>query len=744
MNDVPFVKKRPSSSLRHFVQTVIILLNVMKTENKIPRRKFIRLAAISAGAVLAIGYLPGVGRRPVLANLSNTDEHGLGLNQYIFIDSSGKITLFNNRPEMGQGTFQAIPMILAEELEVDIAQVEIMASPADRSKYGDQMVVGSRSIQSQFNEMRKMGAAAKEMLIKAAATKWKVSPDQCYAENANVVHKASGNKLSYGKLVADASKLTPSQNPTLKDPKDFKIIGRSIARSDIPAKTNGSAKFGIDCSVPGMLFASIEHSPVFLGKIISVSDEKAKAVPGVKYVLRTKRDVMGFTREAVAVLADTYWAACQGRKALEIKWDNGDFESWSTQKIKEDYKKASEQDGVVFNKKGSVKDIFSGNGTKIEASYETPYQAHAPMEPMNVLVHVKKDRCDFWGSTQNPNGIRSQLSKQTGIPEERVTVNYTFMGGAFGRRSMTDVCEEATDLSMQAGAPVKVIWTREDDITQGPFRACSLNVCKGVVDNGRAIALQHKVICQDIRNQAGSSLEATGGIAGGINTEYDIPNFSIEGVLRKFYIPVSYWRSVYHSTNCFAHESFVDELAIAAKQDPIDFRLAMLKNHRRFTQVLKMVAEKTNWYQSRLKDKGKGVSIVERSGAFTALVAEVTRASDEVKIEKITAVIDCGTYVNPDTVRAQCEGSIIMGLTATIKGGITIANGRVVEQNFDSFPLLQINETPEIDVTVVKSTDPPEGAGESGLANVAPALANAIFNLTGKRIRTLPFKMSDV
>ncbi len=717
----------------------------MKTTNKIHRRKFIQLAAMSAGAALAVGYLPGIGNRSRIINLSQNGEPGLGLNQYIFIDSSGKITLFNHRPEMGQGTFQAIPMIIAEELEVDIDKVKIMQSPADRSKYGDQMVVGSRSIQGQFAAMRKIGAAAKEMLIKAAANKWKVPEQECYAKDANVIHRPSGNKFSYGELVEDASKLSAPQNPVLKDPKDFTIIGRSFPRRDISEKTNGSAKFGIDFSVPGMLYASIERSPVFLGKIISYDDSKAKAVPGVKHVFKTKRDVMGFTREGVAVLADTYWAAVQGRKALVIKWDNGDLESWSTKKIKDNYKKAAEQAGVVFLEKGNFKETFAGGKIKVEASYETPYQSHACMEPMNAMVYVQKDKCEFWGSTQNPNGIRSQLAKQSGLAEDKVIVNYTYMGGGFGRRSMTDVSEEATDLSMQSGAPVKLIWTREDDITQGPFRACSLNVCKGTVDeSGNAIALEHKVICQDIRNQSGDGDKPTGAIAGGINTAYEIPNFSMCGVLQKFYIPITYWRSVYHSTNCFAHESFIDELAYAGKKDPIEFRLAILKDHRRYTQVLKMVAEKTNWYQPRKKDTGKGVSIVERSGAFTAMVIDVARVNGKVKIEKITAVIDCGIYVNPDTVIAQCEGSIVMGLTATYKSGLTIANGKVAEKNFDNYRMLQINECPEIDVTVVKSTDPPEGAGESGLANVAPSLANAIFNMTGKRIRTLPFKLEDI
>lgn len=717
----------------------------MKIADKIHRRKFISIAAMSAGGALILGYLPGIDKKPGIANLSNTGEPGVGLNQYIFIDSSGKIILFNHRPEMGQGTFGAIPMILAEELEVDIHKVEVMQSPADRSLYGDQMVVGSRSIQSQFMAMRKMGAAAKEMLITAAAKKWNVSADECYAKDAKVIHKSSGRSFGYGELVEEASKLTAPQNPKLKDPKDFTIIGHSFPRKDIPEKTNGSAKYGIDHSVPGMLYASIERSPVFLGKIISFDDAKAKAIPGVKHVLKTKRDVFGYTREAVAVLADTYWAAMQGRKALEIKWDNGDLESWSTEKIKADYKKAAEQDGVSLSGKGDFSQAFTNGKIKVEASYETPYQSHAPMEPMNALVYVQKDKAEFWGSTQNPNGIRSQIARQAGIPEKNVTVNYTYMGGGFGRRSMTDVSEEATDLSIQSGAPVKVIWTREDDTSQGPFRACSLNVCKAALDdNGKVAALEHKVICQDIGNQSGSRFEASRGVIGGINTEYEIPNVSLRGLLQKLYIPITYWRSVYHSTNCFAHESFIDEMAVAAKKDPIDFRLNMLKNHHRYTQVLKMVAEKTNWYKPRMKDTGKGVSIVERSGAFTAMVIEIARVNGKIKIEKITAVIDCGTYVNPDTVIAQCEGSIVMGLTATFKSGITIEKGKVAERNFDTYPMLQMGETPEMDVTVVKSTDPPEGAGESGLANVAPSLANAIFNMTGKRIRVLPFNLADI
>lgn len=709
------------------------------------RREFLRLSALSTGAVLAIGFMPASGNEIEIVNLAAEATPGTPLNAYIFIDRAGKITIYNHRPEMGQGTFQSMPMIIAEELEADIKNVTIAPSPADRNKYGDQSVVGSRSTQTQFEPMRKVGAAAKAMLVQAAATKWQTDVSECYAENAVVIHRPSGKKFTYGELVEEASKLTPPQNPVLKSPKDFKVIGQSLLRQDIPSKTNGSAKYGIDFSVPGMLYASVERSPVFLGKLVSFNDAKAKAIPGVKHVFKTQRNVWGNNREGVAVLAENYWAAEQGRKALEIVWDNSDYESWSTQKIKDDYKKASSQAGVALVNTGNFDPAFSEAALKVEAAYETPYQAHCCMEPINALVHVQKDRCEYWGSTQNPNGIRSQLARQCNLSEDKVHINYTYMGGGFGRRSMTDMAEEAADLSQKAEAPVKVIWTREDDISQGPFRACSLNVCKGGLDaSGNLAAFEHKIICQDIRNQSGNNNEASGGVMGGIHKAYAIPNFRVSGVLRKFQVPVTYWRSVYHSTNCFAHESFIDELAHAAKKDPVDFRLAMLKDHRRFHQVVKIAAEKSDWYKPRAKNTGKGISMVERSGSFVAMVIEVARVNGKVAIKKITAVVDAGIVVNPDTVKAQTEGSIVMGLTAAYKSAINIDKGKVAEKNFHTYKMLLLHECPEMEIIVLPSEDAPEGAGEAGLPNVAPSLANAIFDMTGKRIRSLPIDLNNI
>jgi isoquinoline 1-oxidoreductase beta subunit len=431
----------------------------------IDRRDFIKLTAVS-GAFLAVGCLPSPGKEAKIINLADAGELGQEINQYIFINDAGRITLFNHRPEMGQGTFQSIPMIIAEELEVDINEVEIMQSPASRELYGDQMVVGSRSIRGNFELMRKMGAAAKEMLVKAAANRWSVSESECYAENAFVINKSSGERISYAKLVADASKLSAPANPKLKNPSGFKVLGNNYPRRDIPAKTDGSAKFGMDMTTPGMLYASIERSPVFLGSIRSFNADKSLAVPGVKHVFKTRREVWGNEREGVAVLAENYWAAVKGRRVLEVEWDNKGLEKNTSASLLQESKEASKQTGNVFDNAGDFDNAFKDAATKVETAYETPYQSHAPMEPMNAIVSVEENKVEFWGSTQNPNGIKSFLSRKTGIPEKNVIINYTFMGGGFGRRSMTDVVEEAADLSMQSKAPVKVIWTREDDITQ--------------------------------------------------------------------------------------------------------------------------------------------------------------------------------------------------------------------------------------------------------------------------------------
>lgn len=706
----------------------------------ITRRKFIQLSSATA-AFLAIGCLPDAQGNEKIVSKLTSDPSKIDLNQFISIGNDGSIVLFNHRPEMGQGTYQSIPMILAEELEVRLDQIEIRQSAASRELYGSQMVVGSRSIQSEFEKLRKMGAAARELLKQAAAKRWEISIDQCKASEGTVV-SASGKVLPYGELVEEASKLNPDKDPTLKKPSEFTVIGTAAPRMDIPLKTNGEAKFGIDISVPGMLYATIERSPVFLGKVKGFNKDEVMKSPGVKDVIQTSREVYGQTREGVAVLADTYWNALEGRKKLKVAWDTQGLERISGDTILKDSYEAAKTDGEELFGKGDVKKSFQQAKNVIESFYETPYQAHVPMEPMNAIVSITSQEAEFWGSTQNPNGVRSFLSKAYGFKEEDVKINYTFMGGGFGRRSMTDVVEEAADLSKKSGAPVKVIWSREDDQTQGPFRACSVNACKGVLDDkGKVVALEHKVIAQEIQNQTGPDMKAGRQLMGGINTDYLIPNLSVKGILKKRHIPISYWRAVYHSTNPFAHECFIDELAHKAGKDPLQFRLDML-DHPRYRRVLESVAEKTGWFD-KPRGTGKGVAVVERSGAHFAMVVEVERQGKKIVPIKITTVIDLGICINPDTVKAQTEGSIVMGLGA-VYTGLTVKNGAMVEQNFNTYPLLKINQCPEIVTHILPSEAAPDGAGEAGLPTVAPALVNAIFDLTGKRIYKLPIDMNTI
>ena len=707
---------------------------------QLTRRRFLQLSSVS-GTFLVIGCVPDIGESTKIITSLTDHIGGVRLNQFISIGTDNSFVLVNHRPEMGQGTYASIPMILAEELEIDIEKVQVVQGEADRDLYGSQMVVGSRSIQTEFEKLRMMGAAAKDLLLQAAASRWGVDKSTLKAEDGTIADE-NGNRTDYGSLVEEAGKLTPPEEPKLKSPKDFKVLGKPVKRQDIPLKTDGSAIYGIDISVPGMLYASLERSPAFLGKVKSYDEEAALAVPDVTHVFRTSRTVYGRTREAVAVLAENYWAATQGRKALNVKWDESEFISITSETLMNDYKKAAEKPGDELFSKGDSDDVLKSSSDIIEASYETPYQAHVPMEPMNAIVSIGENEAEFWGSTQNPNGIKSFISRKYGIEELNIKVNYTFMGGGFGRRSMTDVAEEAADLSKQAGRPVKVIWTREDDQTQGPFRAASLNVCRGVLENGKVKAFEHKIIAQEIRNQTGDNLTAGRQLMGGITTAYSIPNLSVKGVLQRNHIPISYWRAVYHSTNPFAHESFVDEMAHAAGKDPLDFRIDMM-DEPRYRRVLKEAARISDWHSTKDPNVGRGVAVVERSGAHFAMIAEVVEEDGVIVPRKFTTILDLGICVNPDTVKAQTEGSIVMGLGA-VYSGLTINEGKVVEQNFHTYPLLTIDQCPEIETHILDSDAPPDGAGESGLPTVAPALANAIFDLTGVRLRKLPIDFSNI
>ena len=693
------------------------------------RREFIKSAGLG---FFALGFTFPGGK--LVARYLRDTEHS-SLNQFIAIGTDNSVTLYNHRPEMGQGTFTSIPMILAEELGVEMDRVTVKQAPANRELYGSQMVVGSRSIQTEYEKLRKMGAAAREMLMRAAADTWETEVSDCRVEDGRIIH-STGMELSYGELVESAAALTPPASPQLKDPESFGIIGTPVARRDIPSKTDGSAQFGLDVSVPGMLYASVARSPVFLGEVKEFNEAEILKLPGVKHVMKTSRTVYDRKREGVAVLAETYWQATNAREKLRITWDNLGLEQVSGSSLREDYIAESDKDGDVLFSRGSFE--FQSGWTEMSAIYETPYQAHVPMEPMNAIVHIEDNRAAFWGSTQNPNGIRSFISERYGITPENIAINYTYMGGGFGRRSMTDVVEEAADLSSKAGAPVKVVWSREDDLTQGPFRACSINRMRAGLDSGGNVQFfEHKVVAQQIRNQTGDNMTAGQQLMGGITTDYIIPNLVVRGVLQKRHVPISYWRAVYHSTNPFAHECFVDELAHAAGKDPMDFRLGLME-HPRFVRVLKKVREVSGWDQ-KADGTGKGVAIAERSGAYFAMVIEVQNRNGKVLPARVVTAVDVGTCINPDTVKAQIEGSVVMGLGAAYYG-LTLQDGGIKETNFHEYPLLRIDQTPEIETHIISSFDPPDGAGEAGLPTVAPALVNAIFDLTGERLRKLPLE----
>lgn len=725
----------------------------MKThiENNLPRRKFLQLSG-SVGAILALGFgQSAFGKESVLTKLP-PDTLALELNPYILLDNTGKITLFNPRPDMGQGTHQSMPMLLAEELEVNLDQV-IIKQTDGLGKYGAQLSGGSSSVRTRWLPMRKAGAAVKEMLIKTAAKRWQVAESECYAENAKVFHRPSGKSVIYAELVDEAAKLEVPINPKLKDPKDFKMLGKALPRPEIPAKVTGKAIFGLDVEVPGMLYASVERSPAIHGKVVSFNDSKAKAIPGVKHVIKAERAMPHKTVETVAVVATSYWAALQGRKALEITWDNGAFDKVSTDEYYGRLKAAVNQKSNDYNdKSGDFDKAFAEATKKVEAFYETPFLAHAPMEPENATVWVKGDTCEIWAPVQGPDGAIQSVSAYLKIKPENVKVNVTFLGGAFGRKAYLDFVNEAAFISKQVNAPIKLIWTREDDTSQGPFRPGMVNALQGGIDDkGNVTAFHHKIIGESIPGQvfkmnlAGKPDPWAEETTGHEDSPLAIPNIKRSHILEKTDIPIVWWRSVYASTNAFGHESFIDELAHAAGKDPLKLRLELLDKAPRFKKVLETIAEKSGWFTEKLPaGKARGIAIARSFSTICAHIVTVAKTTQGLKIEKIVSVIDCGMTVNPDNVKAQTEGNIIMGLTAAIKDGITFVNGQAQQNNFHNYQVLRIHETPKMEIHIVENQEAPGGVGEPGLPPIAPALCNAIFALNGKRIRKLPFSLTSV
>lgn len=720
------------------------------SEKNINRRNFIKVSALT-GAALSLGfYSSASGKGVELIKATEADSLGVELNAWISIDTSGKVTIINHRAEMGQGSFQAVPQIIAEELEVDLNDVKIVFGVGNEKKYGSQITGGSSTVRGSYKHLGQMGASAREMLKKTAATRWSVDANTCYAENGFIIHRPSGKKLGYGELVAEASKLEIPKNVPLKKSSEYKVLRKPMPRQDTPMKTNGTATFGIDNKIPGMLYAVVERNTRFLGKVKSFDDSEARKVPGVKHVIKVKMAVFSTTREGVAVVADNLWAAMQGRKVLKVEWDDTGFPYHDSAQLyaqmEEDLKS---KEGISYRTMGNVAPILAKAEKKVEAIYSTPYEAHAAMEPLNCTAWVKEDSCEIWGPIQAPGWVQDDLIRVLGLPREKITVNMTFLGGGFGRKAFTDYTQEAALISKEVKAPVQVVWTREDDTNQGPFRPGMMYKLEAALNpNGRISAFKFKMAGQNMDHQwpGADKNSYNGSTTEGFLEPYfeSMPHYSFADIPLESPVPVMWWRSVYSSTNGFAYESFMDELAIAAGKDPLDYRRSLVRGKERYEALIEKLEQVSGW-KNRGKNEGYGVAITE---CFNSIVGEVVkvskRAEGGVKIEKVWAVMDCGWYVNPDIIRAQVEGSIIMALGAATKHATNFKDGRAVEQNFHTYKMPRIQDTPEIEVHVMENDEPAGGVGEPGLPPFSPALTNAIFDLTGKRIRTLPFDLEKV
>jgi len=717
----------------------------------ISRRNFIKLSGVT-GAALTLGfYFPAAGKEAEIIKAETAENLGIELNAFISIDPSGKVTIVNHRSEMGQGAFQTVPQIIAEELEVDMNNINIVFGSGNAKRYGSQLTGGSSTVRGAYKHLLKVGASAREMLIEAGAKKWNVSKTECFAENGQVIHKPSNRKFHYGELVQEAARLTPPKDVTIKKPEDYKILRKPLPRQDTPLKTNGTAIFGLDKKLPGMLYAVVERNPRFMGKVKSFDDTETKKVAGVKHVIPVKMSVFATTREGVAVVADSLWAAMQGRKALKVEWDDTGFEHVSTEDLYSRMRNDLEnKEGISYKTKGNAATALTKAEKKLDAVYETPYESHSCMEPLNCTAHYKEDgTCEVWGPIQAPDWLQDLLSPLLDIPAEKITVNMTFLGGGFGRKAFMDYPHEAAVISKAVKAPVQVVWTREDDTTQGPFRPGMVYRCAaGLTKNGNISAFKFKMAGQDMDHQwHGASKDSyNGSTTEGFPEPYfnSIPHYSFADIpLDTPTIPVMWWRSVYASTNGFAFESFMDELAHEAGKDPLDFRREHLGDER-YNLLIDKLEEVSGW-KNRKKNEGYGVAITE---CFSSIVGEVTKVSKKpdgkIKIDKVWAVMDCGWYVNPDIIRAQVEGSIVMALGAATKHATHFKEGKAVEKNFDTYKMPRITDVPDIEVHIMNNDEKAGGVGEPGLPPFTPALTNAIFDLTAKRIRKLPFSLDEV
>ncbi|MGV1046344.1 molybdopterin cofactor-binding domain-containing protein [Limnohabitans sp.] len=703
------------------------------TEIQTSRRSFLKTSAAVTGGLLMAVNLPGTLGQAMAAGTVSTP------NAWVHIADDNSITILSAHSEMGQGVHTSMPMLVAEELNVDLSQIKVVDAPPGaayvNALLGAQITGGSTSVRGSWEKLRVAGAQVREMLVSAAAAEWNVDRAQIKADKGMLIGP-NGKKATYGAMAAAASKLPVPEKPAIKDPKDFRIVGKRTKRLDTPAKTNGTAEFGIDVKLPGMVYATIVQCPVIGGKVKNFDGAQAKAMPGVQAVVQVS--------DGVAVVADSWWRAKKAAEKLSIQWDEGAVASISDASMLEGNRAAAKSGKVIpiIASKGDVAKAIGGAAKVLEAEYITPMQSHSPLEPMNFTAHVQGNKALLIGPTQFQQGAHGAVAGALGLKPEDVTLKTTYLGGGFGRRLELDFVVQAAEISKAVGKPVKLVWTREEDMTHDYYRPMGVNNVKAGLDaSGMPVGVHFKVTSQSITQRAFGLPKETLDpfMAEAAVTGYNVPNTQHDLVIHDTGFRVGYWRAVSHSMNAFANESFVDEMAKAAGQDPYAYRMKMLESKPRYANVLKLAAEKAGWGKPVAAGRARGIALMEGYDSYMAQVAEVSLNKDgSVKVHKVTVAADVGHMVNPDTVEAQLQSSIIFGMGAVLKHQITMNKGRVQETNYNTYEPVRMYEAPQIDIVLVKSTEKPGGIGEPGTAVAAPAIANAVAALTGKRVRRLP------
>ena len=716
---------------------------------KLTRRNFLKVTAASGGGMLvSIAFPTSIAAAAAPDTITKADDsEGFTANAWLHIGSNNIITIQVASAEMGQGIMTGISMLIAEELDADWKNIRAEFAPAGKDYYNPlmrrQATGGSTAIRGFWGVVREAGALAREMLVVAAAQEWNVLANNCRTEKGTIYHDASKRSLSYGEIAHTTARMAADRPvPTsvfLKEPEEFVILGKPMPRLDTPIKVDGSAVFGIDVQLPGLLTATVARCPVIGGQVKSYDASKAQDIKGVRKVVQISA--------GIAVIADHYWAASKGREALVIEWDEGPNAQLDSQAIFNRFTDALEQHkDKPVRQDGDIKAGLAAAAKTLQARYSVPYQAHACMEPMNATADVRADGCDIYVGTQAQTDTQQTAMKLTGLTEEKVKVHTVYLGGGFGRRGEQDFIIDAVECSKAAGKPVKVLWTREDDIMHDQYRPATYNELRGGIDsNGKISAWEHRIAGPSILARRFPDAVKNGqdrtSTEGASNIPYSFDHTLVSYAMVNPAVPVGFWRSVGSSQNAYITECFFDELAALAGRDPLVSRLQLLTDHPRHAGVLQLAADKSGWSKPAPAGRARGIAVAEAFGTYAAQIAEVSIEGDRVRVHRVTCTVDCGMIVNPDTIRAQMESAIVYGLTACLKGEITIKDGKVEQDNFDSYPLLRIDECPEIEVHIVDSSEPPGGIGEPGTPPIAPAVANAVFALTGKPVRSLPIRL---